>query len=171
MVMLATSYVVENDIEFAAAIKKASDQVSDLRLAFTLIARDWIKSNMAQFSLKSSGQYPPLSPAYAASKLRKHGKRPILVATGRLRDSIASPSGRQSDDGIKKISKTELILGTKVPYGIYHQSDAPRSKIPLRKFLFIGPEAPKSAPHDIRAGRMKRWLGYLEAETARKLRK
>jgi phage gpG-like protein len=164
--VISTSYIIENDKEFAAQIKAAAERVGDLRLAFTLIAKDWRKSNMAQFSLRGSGQYPPLSAMYAARKKKVYGNRPILVAKGRLRDSLTgSPNG----DSIQEITKTSLTMGTRVPYGIYHQSDAPRFKIPLRKFLFIGPEAPRSASSAI-TGRLERWLSILEAEVQRKLK-
>lgn len=167
------SYSIENDREFAAAIEKALKSVSDLRLFFTFVAKDWRKSNVAQFTLRGSGQYPPLNPEYKARKTRLRAI-PILVGanrdgsvSGRLRDSV---TGRLNKDSIQVIGKKAMIMGTTVPYGIYHQSDAPRSKIPLRKFLFIGPEAPSSAPHDIRVGRLQRWLAMLEAETQRKLK-
>jgi len=163
--VISTSYIIENDAEFAAQIKAAAERVGDLQVAFALIAKDWRKSNMAQFSLRGSGQYPPLSAHYAAQKEKKYGTRPIMVATGRLRDSL---TGSPKSDSIQEIGKTSLIMGTIVPYGIYHQSDAPRRKIPLRKFLFIGPEAPRTAPSAI-TGRLQRWIAILEAEVKRKL--
>lgn len=165
--MLSTSYSIQNDREFGAAIERAASQVSDLRVAFGLIARDWFKSNKAQFSLKGSGQYQPLSEKYAIRKAKKHGNKPILVATGRLRDSLTNQG---TDESIIRITEKSMILGTTVPYGVYHQSDAPRSKIPLRKFFFIGPEAPRSASSEV-TGRLERWINILELETARKLAK
>ena len=165
--MLITSYIIENDKEFARQIKGAVKRVGDLRIAFTLIAKDWRKSNRSQFILKNGGQYPPLTARYAAVKNKKLGNKPILVATGRLRDSL---SGAINNDSIQVIGKKGLIMGTKVYYGVYHQSDKPRSKIPLRKFLFIGPEAPRTAPSSI-TGRLQRWLYILNAEVDRKLSK
>lgn len=163
--MVISSYVIENDREFEAQIQGALARVSDLSVAFSLIAKDWRKSNRAQFSLKSSGMYPPLDALYEARKKKRFGNVPILVATGRLRDSV---TGSPNNDSIQIISKTGLIIGTRVPYGIYHQSDAPRSKIPLRKFLFIGPEAPRSAPSAI-TGRLQRWVSILQAEVQRQI--
>lgn len=164
--MFGASYSIENDKQFAAEIEKAIGLVGNLRVAFGLIARDWFKSNKAQFTLKGSGGYKPLSARYAAQKLRDVGQKPILVRTGKLRDSVTEHG---SSDSVLQISETALILGTRVPYGIYHQSDAPRKIIPLRKFLFIGPEAPRTAPSSI-TGRLERWTSILLAETARKLK-
>lgn len=165
-----TSYEIENDREFKAALKAASEKVSDLRFAFKEIQRDWFKSNTTIFKLKGSGLYPPLSPAYKAQKAKTHPNAPIMVRSGRLRDSVSSSSGRGNQDSIIQIGKSFLILGTKVPYGIYHQSDAPRSKMPLRKFLFIGPEAPRTAPSRI-TGRQERFLKIIELEVQRQLDK
>ncbi len=160
-----SSFIIENDNEFAAQIDAAIARVSDLRVAFGLIAKDWRKSNAAQFSLLGNGQYPQLSAMYAARKRKEVGSKPILVRTGRLRDSVGLA---RNGDSIQEITKTSLLMGTKTPYGIYHQSDAPRRKIPLRKFLFIGSEAPRTAPSAI-TGRLERWISILNAEVARKL--
>ncbi len=62
------------------------------------------------------------------------------------------------------------MFGTTIRYGIYHQSDEARSKIPLRKFLFIGPEAPSFATSE-QQGRLQRWLGYIEDHIAREAKK
>lgn len=164
--MLQTSYVIENDAEFKRQIEQALSKVGDLRIAFKLIAKDWRKSNRAQFTLRSSGLYPALSPRYAERKKKEVGDKPILVRSGRLRDSV---TGQPNGDSILNITKTSLLMGTKVPYGIYHQSDEPRKKIPLRKFLFIGPEAPRNAPSAV-TGRLERWINILNAEVERKLK-
>jgi phage gpG-like protein len=161
-----TSYEIENDAEFKKKINEAAEKIGDLRLPFTLIAKDWRKSNKAQFSLAGSGLYPPLSKNYSARKKKKNPSAPILVASGRLRDSVTGPL---NSDSIQVIKRQSLEIGTLVPYGIYHQSDRPRRKIPLRKFLFIGPESPQAAP-SIRTGRLERWVSIIDAEIARKLK-
>lgn len=162
-----TSYSIENDAEFKAAIRDAVSKVSDLRFAFGEISRDWFKSNTTIFKLKGSGLYPELSEPYKTIKKRKFPNAPIMVRSGRLRDSI---SGTPNSDSIVRIGKASLILGTKVPYGIYHQSDAARSKMPLRKFLFIGAEAPRSAGSAI-TGRGERFLKIIQLEVQRQLDK
>lgn len=164
--MFQTSYIIANDIEFANQINAAANKIGDLRIPLKLIAKDWRKSNRAQFSLKGSGQYKPLSKRYQVRKRIIFGDKPILVATGRLAGSVID-SG--NSDSILHITKNTLIMGTRTPYGIYHQSDAPRRIIPLRKFLFIGPEAPRTAPSAI-TGRLQRWISILNAEVERKLK-
>ncbi|MCK5387231.1 MAG: hypothetical protein KAJ39_08590 [Gammaproteobacteria bacterium] len=161
-----TSYEIENDKEFAAQIKVAQSKVDDLSLAWRLIAKDFRTSNKAQFSLKGTGKYPPLSPRYELHKARTYGDKPILVRSGRLRDSVAGNT--KTSDSIERITKTSLTFGTEVPYGIFHQSDDKRRLIPLRKFLFIGSEGKND--QDVNIGRLQRWVAILNSEVERKLK-
>ena len=161
-----TSYIVENDRAFSAALKDAAKKGTDLRVALTLIRDDWRKANKAQFNLVGEGQYPPLSAKYAERKAIKHPGAPILVATGRLRDSLTIRGG--TVDSISQIGKLSMILGTKVPYGIFHQSDGPRDRLPLRKFLFIGPEGRTRG--DGTRGKLERWVAIIGAEMERQLK-
>lgn len=138
-----TSYVVENDKRFASAIGRALKSVDDLSIPFAQIAKDFQKSRKAIFLLKSPGGYPDLSSKYKKRKQRAVGfVYPILKLTGRLEDSLTNST---HPENVTRIEKTQMELGTTVEYGIYHQSDGPRKKIPLRKFLFIGPESVKFA--------------------------
>lgn len=157
-----TSYIVDNDKSFKAAIQRAVDASGDLRVPFGLIAADFYRSEQAIFALKSPGQYPDYvggeKSRYASAKEKKKGFRyPLLVYSGRLAASMLGPANSGS---INTIGPTTMLIGTSVPYGIYHQSDQPRTKIPLRKFLFIGPEAPTFATSD-QAGRPERWMNIL----------
>ena len=154
-----TSYEVENDQEFRAALKRAGEKVSDLRIPFRIILKDFHKSEEAIFELESAGQYPDFKTEESRDlKIAAVGfDYPLLERTGRLRDSVTKPNAPGS---IAEVRKDELIIGTALEYGIFHQSDAPRKKIPLRKFLFIGPEAQRFAVGRTK-GRLERWLGIL----------
>ncbi len=166
--MAFTSYSVDNDNRFKSALARASEVSQDLRVPFGFILKDFYKSEQAIFSLKGPGQYPPFKGVidprtgmtkYQAAKKKKVGfDYPLLVRTGSLAASVLGPSNPGS---VSLITKLSLIFGTSIPYGIYHQSDEPRSKIPLRKFLFIGPEAPQFATSD-QQGRLQRWVGYIQ---------
>lgn len=172
-----TSYEVDNDKRFREALKRASGITQDLRIAFGLISADFYKSQQAIWKLKGPGKYPPFKGAinkltgmtqYQAYKKRKYGfDYPLLVRTGALAASLSGPSNNGS---INKITNLSLTIGTGIKYGVYHQSDEGRSKIPLRKFLFIGPEAPTFANSE-QSGRLERWLGYVEDHIKRELKK
>jgi phage gpG-like protein len=183
---LGLSYSLENDARFKQTLKDAGEVVNDLRIPFGLISRDFYRSERAIFKLQGPGLYPPfknsvrkqyeqdgvgvkrLSPKkqfdvvrsiYQERKKKKYGfDYPLLVASGKLAASITQPNAPFS---INQIGNMFMVIGTSVPYGIYHQSDSPRKVIPQRKFVFIGPEAPSFATSD-QQGRLERWLGYIE---------
>lgn len=183
MAQAFTSYIVDNDRRFRDAIQRATDECGDLRIPFGLILADFYRSEKAIFSLKGPGQYPPFKHSvraqmhgpmpkgqsrgqmideskspYQRAKLKAVGfDYPLLVRTGKLSASLLS---KDAPGAVASIGPTELVFGTTVEYGIYHQSDGPRSKMPLRKFLFIGPEATQFANSD-QAGRPGRWMNIL----------
>jgi len=158
-----TSYEVDNDRSFRDALKYASTVVQDLRIPFGLILRDFYRSEQSIFKLKSPGLYPDfksggVNSPYAKAKQKAVGfKYPLLVRSGSLAASLTGPSNKGS---ISQITRLSLTFGTSIYYGIYHQSDKSRSKILLRKFLFIGPEAPRFATSQ-QMGRLERWNGIL----------
>ncbi len=171
-----TSYTVDNDQSFRNALKYASMVTQDLRIPFGLILKDFYKSEQAIFKLKGPGKYPAFQGAkgkdgktdYQRAKIKKVGfDYPLLVRTGALAASLLGPSNSGS---ISKITKLSLSFGTSIKYGIYHQSDDARKKIPLRKFLFIGPEAPSFASSE-QMGRLQRWNGYMADHILREMKK
>ena len=174
--MAFTSYIVDNDRRFRDAIKRAQETVGDLRVPFTLILADFYRSEQAIFKLKSKGQYPDFTEKgkevgtasrYAKLKQKEVGfAYPLLVRSGKLAASLLSAG---TPDSIAYVSPTSLLIGTKVQYGIYHQSDDARKKIPLRKFLFIGPEASQFATSDMQ-GRPERWLNIMNDFVLKQIR-
>lgn len=164
---LFASYEIENDEAFFAQIQAALSVVDDLRGPFGEILRDFFDSNQAIFGNKpglyddyadtTTGETGTNTP-YAKKKQALYGRvYPMLVASGRLRDSL---TGTPNEDSIAIIGKRGMAVGTDVDYGIYHQSDEDRKKMPLRKFLFIGPEAARYAPKE--KGRARRYANIIE---------
>jgi len=154
-----TSYNVDNDKSFKLALEAATKASDDLRIPFGLISKDFYRSQKAIFGLKGPGKYPDITPETKKQKQREVGFiYPILKRKGFLEASLTSPRGAGA---INIITKKELGIGTAVPYAVFHQSDEPRKKIPLRKMLFIGPEAPRFANTD-QAGRPNRWGNIMQ---------
>lgn len=167
-----TSYSVENDEKLVRALDRAIKATGDLRKPLAQIGKDFRKSRKAIFALKGPGQYPDLGPdGPAKTDYKKIKKRavgfvyPILKLTGRLEGSVTD-SGHP--ENINDIFKSFAEFGTSVPYAIYHQSDKPRTKIPLRKFLFVGPESVKFANKAI-SGFPERALNTLNSYVLREL--
>jgi phage gpG-like protein len=182
-----TSYELVNDERVASALRRAASVSKDLRIPFAQIAKDFQKSRKAIFALRSAGQYPDLSTkpffawwekdedlrrqydgGYKEYKEAKFGfAYPILKATGRLEKSVTDPG---DPENVTRIGPIEMELGTRVPYAVYHQSDEPRSRIPLRKFLFVGPESLKFANSEV-SGFPERALNTLNSYVLRQLKK
>lgn len=180
------SYSIENDEKFQSALERAAKAAGDLTTPLNQIGADFRKSRKAIFALRSAGQYPDLSTkpfrawwekdeslrrfypgGYKEYKQAKFGfAYPILKQTGRLEKSLTQKS---HPENISNVNIDEAEFGTSVPYGVYHQSDSPRSKIPLRKFLFIGPEAPRFAKGDALKGFPERSLNTLNSYVLRTL--
>lgn len=169
-----------------AVLDKFQGKVSDLRPAFIQIAAEFYKSNRAIFKLKGPGKYPDFAGPKIANTWQNPGKPaqrkrngnmtayqwtktqakwpgvnekgyPLLKASGLLEKSITRDNDPNS---IKIITKMSLTIGTAVEYGIYHQSDEPRRKIPLRKFLFIDPTTTFDDPKLSR--RSEAWTKLLQ---------
>ena len=155
-------YNFENAQAFQSSLDKALSKISDLRFPLNLIADDFYKSEKAIFQLKSPGGYKDLKPKTKIQKQKKFGFiYPILKRTGILERSITR---KGAPGNITIITKTTLTVGTSVPYGIFHNSDKPRKKIPQRKFVFIGPESRAFNAKDRGkgGGRLTRWTNILE---------
>lgn len=164
--------VVDPGKEWQKSIRKALKEVGDLRPAFETMADSWYNSNLSIFPVgrKSEGKFEDLSAAYKKQKFDKWGFiYPILRASGLLGKSLTIPG---DPNGIKIISKRNMILGTKVvakpskkhptgfPYPVVHQLGGKFH--PRRPFMFIGVEQVKEAKAEIYQTRLKLWIKVLE---------
>lgn len=108
----------------------------DLRPVMNVIGRGYRKEVDLIFSRKQARgeglRWPQLSEKYAIRKEMQYPGQPILVRTGRLKESMTSEG---AEGNINIIAKTSAIFGTTVPYGIYH--DKGGDKIPKRNFSDI----------------------------------
>ena len=156
------TYEVDPGGAWQDAVDRAAKAASDLRVPFALIADDFYRTQRSIWQDSGPGRYPDLSPAYKKQKQKKVGFiYPILRANGYL-EVAASVQGGAGN--ITQIEPQRLTMGVDsdaIPYADYHQSDAPRSKIPLRKFVFYGPEAGRFADSE-QVGRLDRWMKILD---------
>ena len=177
MVNATRSTSFDWSIQNAEAFQKKLDELgkatNDFRIPLRIIASDFYRSNTKLFTLQSSGLYQDLAPAKGVdgnptttSNYKKRKKTevgfiyPILV--GKTRDLSNSVLGKNHRYSIFNLGRRDLIMGTNVPYGKYHQSDRSRSKIPQRKFVFIdGGPADKSKDSSIN-GRRERWTSIID---------
>lgn len=129
--MVATvSYEIENDADFQKILSKVS-KISTSRFVMGEAARIIKKFSKANFILKGSGQYAPLSDRYKKAKSRLRPNAPILVYDGKLRDSIVG----KTKDSILNITDDSLVVGTSLFYARF--LDEGTRKMPVRKPLFL----------------------------------
>jgi len=110
---------------------KWSDEIGDISKAFEKFVpyfqesrEAWIMSGRTVDGKK----FAPLSPSYKARKIKKWGRKPILVASGRMLGALTGGPGWKH-----KISKKELRIDLDIPYASYHQEGTP--KMPQRNFF------------------------------------
>jgi len=116
----------------------------DARPAFRQVVgilRDAVADNFRTRGVAGGSRWRDLAPATRARKRRQGHDPRILRATGRLYNSLVGSGVSQSSmgvgvaasvDHIEEISADTLRWGSRVKYGVYHQSSQPRSKIPYR---------------------------------------
>jgi len=171
-------WTIRNNQDFERSINALGRFTDDFRTPFRLIASDFYRSQKQLFNLKSEGLYNPLGgfnynamsgfgnqtkrERAEALKEKKTGHpwAPILFGeTGDLKDSTLSKNHRYS---IFFLGRKSLQIGTSVPYGKFHQSDAPRKTLPQRKFIFIT-GGPGDKSKDSRLyGRRERWKAIIQ---------
>lgn len=121
-----------------------SKRLEDLRPALSIVA-DILEAHVgAMFEtqgVRGGAAWQSLAPSTVLARQRRtgyYGRRqatggvgpssPVLVWSGRLRRSFA----RGGVAHIRRITSSSLTWGSGVRYGVFHQSDAPRSVLPRR---------------------------------------
>lgn len=128
---------------------RLADRLADASPGFRQVAailRDATAENFATRGVSGGSRWRDLKPETIAAKRRKGQDLRILRATGRLYGSLVGPeasTGRARHDisgafipggrdHVEEIGPDSMRWGSRVPYGVYHQSSAPRRIIPYR---------------------------------------
>jgi phage gpG-like protein len=126
-----------------------TERIENVFPAFEAIATLFAEGEKKQFESEGewgSGTWSPLSPKYAAWKLRRFPGTKILERTGALKTSLTT-----RPFGIEQITARSMRLGSAVPYGRYHQDGGPR--LPKRPPLAM-PEVQRRAIVKV----LQRWV-------------
>jgi phage gpG-like protein len=126
---------------------RLADRMTDQSEGFrevVRILRGAVEENFRTRGASSGVRWPDLDEQYAARTHRSPSER-ILRLTERLYGSLvgAAPGASSArglggrfiagaGDHIEEIRPDSLRWGSRVPYGVFHQSTAPRTKIPYR---------------------------------------
>ena len=121
--MLAVRMTILGTRELDLALDNVLRVVYDWRPLWPKLIKLFHNVESSQFSEEGSagrsGAWPQLTPRYAAWKQKHWPGRKILQRTGTLRRSLATLNAPGSIEDAS--SSFCLVLGTFVPYAIYHQ--------------------------------------------------
>ncbi len=116
--------------ETQAKLKRLGGSLLQNKIAMRLIGEELAQyySNdvFASQGAVLGAKWPSLSERYAARKARRYSGRGPLVATGAMQKSF-----------VYKYSETQTFVTNNAPQFPYHQSSAPRKKIPRRQMIGI----------------------------------
>jgi len=130
---------VEGETQVSAALTGIIKRIKDLRPLADPI--NWILSAAVSDAFEKEGsgrqKWADLSELTVKGRVRRGfpGEHPILVNTGRLKQSLLS---KGHSEHILDRHRDYIEYGTKVPYAIYHQSpDESRDKLPRRAMIYL----------------------------------
>lgn len=128
---------------------RIADNVTDGREAFRRIVRILRHATERNFDTRGAygGSYwEDLAPSTLARKRRLNLDLRILRATHRLLDSLLDST---DEEHVEVVGPQELLWGSRVPYGVYHQSRRPRTVIPFRPPVRLPEQDRRSAVREL----------------------
>lgn len=131
--MIETQVIGEDVVaqELGAMMRRARD----FRTVWKRFGDVFRQHNRAQFGtqgLQGGKPWAPLSPAYAAWKVKVVGPQNILEFSGRLKRSLTG-----TRMAIEHYTPVAAEYGTDVEYAVHHQYGAPRANLPKRPPLAV----------------------------------
>lgn len=133
--MIELSIALEGAEPVILELAGLDSALHDFAPLFKEIADDFEQRKMPQVFAQQGPGWPALAASTVRYKERHFPGTTILRRTDRLYDSLTGGA-----DGVREISSNQMILGTNVEYGRFHQSPEPRTKLPRRAFLEITEE-------------------------------
>jgi phage gpG-like protein len=129
------SFLVDGRPQFDRAFNRVGDRIKDMRPVFEEVGKEFKEIQAEQFKSEgakgASGGWQPLSANYAVLKYLVWGSKPILEASGRLKDSLIG----NTSDTVSEIRKDSAAFGTSVPYATQHQRGNPSKRLPKREII------------------------------------
>ena len=125
---------VTNDEDAAQRLRIYGTQLDTWRGYWRGVGADLARAQREWWASSGGGTWERLAASTVREKARLgYGRRPILVRSGLLRNRLT----RQYSFMVFRAPNTALLeIPPDVAYGVYHQSRAPRTKLPRRP-LFV----------------------------------
>jgi phage gpG-like protein len=126
---LAIDFSIEGDKELARKFdfvgKKLDDLSGPLKKSANLLLKAW-DLNFDREGAELGQKWAALDPKYSAEKRKKYGQKKILERTGKMRGNFKN-----------HLQKFQTTLSNPTSYFPFHQSKAPRTKLPRRVMMAI----------------------------------
>ena len=124
---LEITFSIEGDVEMLRQLQGVSRDLKSWDKEFKQVGSFLLKTFKQNFDTEGRTLGVPwqsLKPSTVAQKQRLGYPSNILVRTGRLKESFKAKAGSFS-----------VVISNPTPYFVYHQSKAPRSKLPRRVMM------------------------------------
>lgn len=119
--------------EARANLQAMRERAKDLSPAWEELLTWWAITNVEQFSSRGRRwrtPWAPLKPRTLAQKRRQGFLSDPLVRTSQMRADLT-----RRPLGAEHITRDTVVAGTDQPYAKYHQSTAPRRRLPRRALV------------------------------------
>ena len=141
---------IAGEVQMDRGIARFADGVADYRPIWSVIEDDFYAEVKAQFQTEGEeggDKWPELSPEYAGWKEIHYPGQPMLQRSGDLYRSLTTST---DPNAVVKEERKTLTLGSRVPYGIFHQSPDPRgSNLPRRPVIQLTEAFKRTTMHHI----------------------
>ena len=134
---------------FDRKLRKLVSRSQDMSPAFHTIGKMFRQSRKTIFKIKGPGGYEDLKPATKKRKIADPNSKakpyPILKFTGALERSLINVGDKHN---VNIVMRKSFAFGTNLWYAKFHNSQKKskhgKRRMPLRMFVFWGPEAPRT---------------------------
>ena len=163
--MINLGFKVEGQDQLLDALTELELSFKDFRPLFRDAAKLFYEFEKEAFDTEGessdAGEWQELSPLYALMKERRHPNKTILRRTDALYRSLTQPNARGS---IRRVTETELEIGTSIPYAIYHQVGT--SRMPARPLIALTAQQERQMATFLRRGLAEfvRRAGFIVSE-------
>lgn len=133
---LSISMSLSNAVRVQKMLGELGLSLSDLKSGMEDVGTDAVKFFSNSVFVSRGGAigvtWPRLSTSYAADKAKRFPGRPLLVASGAMREGFEHEASQMS-----------VTISNPTPHFKYHQSSRARKRIPRRQMLGMSPQLQK----------------------------
>jgi phage gpG-like protein len=124
--MLRFTAQIQGEVIIDRAFNRVEQEITDFRNFWPGVITTFYEIENEQFLTEgasgASGKWAPLSPAYKLFKEREFPGKTILRREDALYESMTGPDAL---DSVLRPEKEELLIGSAVPYALFHQKSRP----------------------------------------------